>query len=122
MIYIFVWFVFTFRPALFLVLCFLCVLFSLLHLSPFVFERQIYFGRWIRKNSRLSPLFRKKTTPDSFAVPNIFCRPKPFSIPPSILLCAVKKAHKLRWGMKKKSVERKGHPGFFSGKKVVKSS
>ncbi|MFT0655149.1 hypothetical protein ACMSD4_22740, partial [Bacteroides thetaiotaomicron] len=57
----------------------------------------------------------KKITPDGFAVPNIFCRPKLFLIPPSLLLCAVKKkAHKLRWGMKaqkKKSAERKGHPG-----------
>ena len=33
----------------------------------------------------------EKITPDGFAVPNIFCRPKLFSIPPSFLLCAVKK-------------------------------
>ena len=33
----------------------------------------------------------EKITPDGFADPNIFCRPKLFSIPPSFLLCAVKK-------------------------------
>jgi len=46
------------------------VRFSSLHLGAFVFERQIYFGGWIRKSSGLRPLCRKK------------------------------KAHKLRWGMK----------------------
>lgn len=81
MVYIFVWFVFTFRPALFLVLCFLCVLFSLLHLSPFVFERQIYFGRWIRKNSRLSPLFRKKNNAGQFRCPQHFLSSKTFLNP-----------------------------------------
>ena len=32
------------------------VLFSQLHLRSFVFERQIYFGGWIRKSSGLRPL------------------------------------------------------------------
>ena len=36
------------------------VLFSQLHLRSFVFERQIYFGGWIRKSSGLRPLSRKK--------------------------------------------------------------
>jgi len=53
------------------------------------------------KEFRSSPFVLKKITPDGFAVPNIFCRPKLFSIPPSLLMRAVKKkAHKLRWGMK----------------------
>ena len=38
----------------------LYVCFSQLHLRPFVFERQIYFGRQIRKSSGLRPLSRKK--------------------------------------------------------------
>ena len=36
------------------------VRFSSLHLRAFVFERQIYFGGWIRKSSGLRPLCRKK--------------------------------------------------------------
>ena len=31
-----------------------------IHLRSFVFERQIYFGGWIRKSSGLRPLSRKK--------------------------------------------------------------
>ena len=49
------------------------------------------YGGWIRKSSGLRPFVPKKITPDGFAVPNIFCRPKLFLIPPSLLLCAVKK-------------------------------
>ena len=48
--------------------------------------------RWMdMKEFRSSPFVPKKITPDGFAVPNIFCRPKLFSIPPSFLLRAVKK-------------------------------
>ena len=70
--------------------------------------------RWMdTKEFRSSPFVPKKITPDGFAVPNIFCRPKLFLIPPSLLMRAVKK--KLinsdgAWKLKKKSAERKGHP------------
>ena len=60
-------------------------LFPYPRLRSFVFGRQIYFGGWIWKSSGLRPLSWKKITPDGFAVPNIFCRPKLFSIPPSLL-------------------------------------
>ena len=66
----------------------------------------------------------EKITPDGFAVPNLFVVQNFFSIPPSFLLCAVKKAHKLRWGMKaQKKVGRKKRPSQKGVlKKVFKSS
>ena len=36
------------------------VRFFIARLRAFVFERQIYFGGWIRKSSGLRPLYRKK--------------------------------------------------------------
>ena len=71
--------------------------------------------RWMdTKEFRSSPFVPKKITPDGFAVPNIFCRPKLFLIPPSLLMRAVKKRlinSDGAWKLKKKSAERKGHPG-----------
>ena len=70
--------------------------------------------RWMdTKEFRSSPFVPKKITPDGFAVPNIFCRPKLFLIPPSLLMRAVKKRlinSDGAWKLKKKSAERKGHP------------
>ena len=69
--------------------------------------------RWMdTKEFRSSPFVPKKITPDGFAVPNIFCRPKLFLIPPSLLLCAVKKRlinSDGAWKLKKK-VGRKKRP------------
>ena len=69
--------------------------------------------RWMdTKEFRSSPFVPKKITPDGFAVPNIFCRPKLFLIPPSLLMRAVKKRlinSDGAWKLKKK-VGRKKRP------------
>ena len=69
---------FTFRTALFLVFCLpLCVFFIAPSETLCFWTANLF--RWMdTKEFRSSPFVPKKITPDGFAVPNIFCRPKLF--------------------------------------------
>ncbi len=78
-------------PPFSLVFCLPSCAFSISPSEILRFWTANLFRRMDTKEFRASPFAPKKITPAGFAVPNIFCRPRLLSIPPSLLMRAVKK-------------------------------
>ena len=96
--------------------CFLPPLMCVFHSS--IWEPLFLNGKFISVDGyERVPVFAlcsEKNNAGRLRCPQHFCRPKLFSIPLSLLMCAVKKRlinSDGAWKLKKKSAERKGHPG-----------